>query len=82
MVIFVMSSPEFSMNFRDNSKNKNCKFDFSFVSTHCASSIKTGSKLRGGGGCISLVGKYPVRFGYARLGLVRLSLDWLVFLIK
>ena len=31
----------------NNSKNKNRKIDFPFVSAHCASSIKTGSKLRG-----------------------------------
>ena len=45
MVIFVLKSSQFSMNFHDNSK-----IDFSFVSAHGASSIKTGSKLRGGGG--------------------------------
>ena len=41
---------------------KNCIFFFksvrSFVSAHCASSIKTGSKLMGF--CISLVGKSPL----------------------
>ena len=36
------------MNFHDNSKNKNQKIDFSFVSASCALSIKTGSKLREG----------------------------------
>ena len=52
---------EFSINFQDDSKNKNQKIDFSFVSAHCASSIKTGSKLRGGVGiCISLVGNNPL----------------------
>ena len=62
MVIFVLKSPQFSMNFHDNSKNKNLKIDFSFVSAHYASSIKNESKLRrrgGGGFCISLVGKIP-----------------------
>ena len=32
---------------------------FSFYSAHSASSMKTGSKLRGGGICISLVGTGP-----------------------
>ena len=45
LVIFVLEN----INFRDNSKNKNRKIDFSFVSAHYASSIKIGSKLRGGG---------------------------------
>ena len=48
LVIFVLKSPQFSMNFHNSSKNKNWKIDFSFVSAYCASSIKTGSKLRGG----------------------------------
>ena len=48
MVIFVTSSHQFSMNFRDNLKNKNRKIDFLFDSKHCASFIKTGAKLRGG----------------------------------
>ena len=47
----------FSMNFEwkidPNSKNKNRKIDFSFVSAHCVSSIKMGLFLRGGGICIS-----------------------------
>ena len=30
MVIFVLKSPQFSMNFHDNLKNKNRKIDFSF----------------------------------------------------
>ena len=41
---------QFSMNFHDNSKNeirKNRKIVFSFVSAHCASFMKVGSKLRG-----------------------------------
>ena len=37
------------MNFHDNSENKNRKFDFPFDSAHCASFMKGGSKLRGGG---------------------------------
>ena len=49
LVIFVTSSTQFSMNFHNNSKNKSRKIYFSIISTHCASSIKTGSKLRGGG---------------------------------
>ena len=35
---------------------------FSFDSAHCASCIKTGAKLRGGGVCISLPGKVPIFF--------------------
>ena len=53
--------PNFRWIFHDKSKNKNQKIDFSFDSAHCASFIKNGAKLRGGGGvCISLVGKYPI----------------------
>jgi len=37
------------MNFHDNSKNKNRKIDFSFVSAHCASFIKNRIKTEGGG---------------------------------
>ena len=47
------------MNFHDNLKIENRRIDFSFVSAHCASSIKTGSILRGEGVCISLVVKKP-----------------------
>ena len=64
MVIFRLFCSEnckFSMNFHDNLKNKNrknLKISFSFVSAHCASVMKVGSKLRrrGGGVCLSLVG--------------------------
>ena len=48
--------------FHDNSKNKNWKIVYSFVSAHCASTIKIGSKLKGsrgrgwGGFCISFLG--------------------------
>ena len=54
------------MNFHDNSKSKNGKIGFSFVSTHCASSIKTVSKLREGV-YISLVGKKPMLSGILKL---------------
>ena len=37
MVIFVLNTPQFLMNFHDNSKNRNRKIDFSFISAHCAS---------------------------------------------
>ena len=61
MVIFVLKSPQFSMNFHDNSKNKNWKNrkkDFSFISAHFASFMKVGSKLRGeGGSAYPLLGK-------------------------
>ena len=49
LVILVFKSPLFSLNFHDNSKNKNWKIYFPFISVHCASSIKTISKLRGEG---------------------------------
>ena len=53
MVDFVLKIGQFSMNFKykidHNSKTKNWKIDFSFVSAHFASSIKTGSELRWGG---------------------------------
>ena len=58
LVIFILKSPQFLMNFHANSKNKNRKNHFSFVSAHCTSSIKTESKQRGVVVCISLVGKY------------------------
>ena len=45
------------MNFHDNSKNKNCKIDFSFVSSHC---IKPDQNW--GGVCISLGEKKPQHF--------------------
>ena len=49
------------MDFPDKSKKKHRKIDFSFVSAHSASLMKTGSKLGEGGGrvCISLVGTGP-----------------------
>ena len=47
---FCFKNCKFSMNFHDNSKNKSGKIVFSFVSGHCASFMKVGSKLRGGGG--------------------------------
>ena len=40
---------KFSINFLDNAIHKNRKTDFSFDSAHCASFMKVGSKLRGGG---------------------------------
>ena len=45
----LFKSYQFSMNLHDNSKNRNRKIVFSFVSAHCASFIKVGSKLRGEG---------------------------------
>ena len=42
----------------DNSKNKNLKIHFSFVSAHCESSIKTGSKQRVGS-AYPYLGKSP-----------------------
>ena len=53
MVIFVTSSPQISMNFHDNLKNKNHKhflFSFSFYSAHSAYFTKIWPFLRGGGG--------------------------------
>ena len=46
---FCSKNCQFSMNFHDNSRNKNRKIVFSFVSAHCATFMKVGSKLRGGG---------------------------------
>ena len=40
-----LKTPQFSINFHDNSRKKNRKIDFSFDSRHCASFIKTGAKL-------------------------------------
>ena len=37
---FCTKNCQFSMNFHDNSKNKNRKIDFLFDSTHCASFMK------------------------------------------
>ena len=37
------------MNFRDDSKNKIRKIDFSFDSAHCASFMKMGAKMRWAG---------------------------------
>ena len=48
MVIFILKTPQFSMNFYDNSKNKNRKMD-SYILSHSASFMKTGSKLMGMG---------------------------------
>ena len=47
---FCTKNCQFSMNFHDNSKNKNWKIDFSFNSALCASYMKIGAKLRGQGG--------------------------------
>ena len=49
MVIFVLKCPQFSMNFHDNTKNKNWKIDFSFDSALYASFMKLATKLRDGG---------------------------------
>ena len=45
LVIFVLKSPQFSMNIHDISININRKIDFSFDSVLSASFIKTGAKL-------------------------------------
>ena len=42
-------STNFEYKFDRNSKIKNRKIDFSFVSEHCVSSIKMAPFLRGGG---------------------------------
>ena len=63
MVIFVLKSPQFSMNFHDNLKNRNWKTDFSFVSAHSASLWKPDQNW-GGGVCISLVGISLVLYMY------------------
>ena len=54
---FCSKKYQFSMNFHDNSTNKNRKIYFLFASAHCAYFIKVGSKLSGRGVvCIFLVG--------------------------
>ena len=45
---FCTKNCQFSIHFHDNSKNKNQKIDFLFDSTHCASFMKMGARLRGG----------------------------------
>ena len=55
MVIFVTSSPQFSMNFQDNLKNKNCKKKFSlffilFSTIHISEKNLTISEGGGEGG--------------------------------
>ena len=53
---FCTKNCQFSMNFYDNSKNKNRKIDFSFDSAHCTPFTKMGAKLRrGGGGCLHIL---------------------------
>merc|ERR1719154_279999 len=64
MVIFVLKCPPFSMNFHDNSKNKNRKIYFLFASAYCASFMKVESKLGVG---IFLVGTEPNLFYSAPL---------------
>ena len=64
MVILVTSSPQFLMNFHNNSKNKNRRIFLLFIPyyiTYSPSSIKGWSKVRGGGGgvCISLIETGP-----------------------
>ena len=46
---FCTQNCQFSMNSHDNSKNKIRKINFSFDSALCASFMKMGAKLRGGG---------------------------------
>ena len=54
---FCSKNCQFSMNFH-TSRNKNRKIVFLFVSSHCATFMKVGSKLRVGRSalCMSLVG--------------------------
>ena len=58
---FCTKNCQLSINFHDNSKNKNRKMDFPFDSAHWASFMKMGSKLRGRV-CISLVGTWSRQF--------------------
>ena len=46
---FCSKNCQYSMNFHDNSKNKNQKYDFTFDSAHCPSFMKMGANLREGG---------------------------------
>ena len=43
---FCTENCQFSMNFRDKSKNKKRKIDFPFVSAHSASFMKMGAELK------------------------------------
>ena len=55
---FCSKNCQFSMNLYENSENKNKKnqkIDFSFVSAHCASFMKVGSKRRGEGGSMHIL---------------------------
>ena len=58
MVIFVLKSTQFSMNFHNKSKTKNWKIDFKFDSAHSAYFIKWEQNW-GGGVYISFVGTEP-----------------------
>ena len=60
---FFTKNCQFSMDFHDSSKNEIRKYwniYFSFVSAHCTSFMKVGSKLRSGGVCLSLLETEPV----------------------
>ena len=60
MVIFVTSSPQFSMNFHDISKKENLKiklFRFSFYSAHSASLKKNLTISEGGGSAYPWLGR-------------------------
>ena len=54
---FCTKNCQFSINFHDNSKNKNRKIYFSIDSAHCASFMKIRPFLKGVS--IFLIGKYP-----------------------
>ena len=69
---------QFLINSHDNLKNKNWKIDVSFVSAHCTSFMKVGSKLRRGGVCISLVGTEPYSAYMSSISDIHLSLSWLL----
>ena len=79
---FCSKNCQFSMNFHNNSKNRNRKTNFSFDSAHCASFIKTGAKLRGH----ILSWKIPKQFlifdGKIRQVSVNMRLFFAVFLAR
>ena len=78
MVDFVLKISQFSMNIEykidHNLMTKNRKIYFSFISAHCVSSIKTGSKLREGGDGLHILSWEIPKFFYSSNLLKRITL--------
>ena len=81
MVIFVLKSSQFSMNFHDYSKNNNWKIDYSFHSAHCASLMKVGSKLKGGGGDLHILNWEKAAF-YLQFRVISMNMKQLHFFVS